>query len=469
MATPTGGWTTAQLDSFFARVLEILGMPVTRWRLDAFEVCQHYEGTPPYIWNPLDTTQPNAAWENLNYDNGNGPGNWNTLSGPGYVAHVKVYKDQESGAQATAATLRLSYYTDWIAAFNRQRGDSSVYDDLRTWGWSQTTTEAIVNEWNTGPGTGSPGGSPPVDPPPADPPPDVPVAGYYKVVAGDTFSNLAQRAYGNSTLWPGIYCGNQEGVGCDPGLLKVGAVLRIPTFDEAAATNHLYVYRGGVCPVPPGWAACVPAVEPPPTPEPTPDPPTPDPQAIDWLDLLTRAYAGQLSPIDAQHALKAGLPLLAEIILNADAGILSPKAAGDAIRDLGIYYGIFGEANPPPPPPPEPPPEPPPGGGGGGGGEPPPEPVPEPPPTVPPPDPGESGSVAAFADQHPLAAATTGMQNVETTAHALDGSVSGPLTIGGVPNSASQPPSSGGAGGGEPPPPSSTPAKGSNLPDTGGR
>jgi hypothetical protein len=54
----------------------------------------------------------------------------------------------------------------------------------------------------------------------------------HKVVPGDTLSGLARKYYGDAKLWPILYKFNQEAIGQDPALLKVGMVLEIPDLDQ---------------------------------------------------------------------------------------------------------------------------------------------------------------------------------------------------------------------------------------------
>jgi hypothetical protein len=68
----------------------------------------------------------------------------------------------------------------------------------------------------------------PVSPP--SPPPVVPVPGMKTqvVVAGDTLSKIAAKAYGNPSLWPKIYEANKAMIGPNPNLIKPGQKLVIP-------------------------------------------------------------------------------------------------------------------------------------------------------------------------------------------------------------------------------------------------
>jgi nucleoid-associated protein YgaU len=49
----------------------------------------------------------------------------------------------------------------------------------------------------------------------------------YTVVAGDTLRKIAQRFYGDETLWPRIFNANRDQI-TNPDQIQVGWVLRIP-------------------------------------------------------------------------------------------------------------------------------------------------------------------------------------------------------------------------------------------------
>jgi uncharacterized protein YidB (DUF937 family) len=50
----------------------------------------------------------------------------------------------------------------------------------------------------------------------------------YTVVAGDSLSKIAKRAYGNADDWRRIYEANREVIGANPDLIRPGQKLRIP-------------------------------------------------------------------------------------------------------------------------------------------------------------------------------------------------------------------------------------------------
>ena len=84
----------------------------------------------------------------------------------------------------------------------------------------------------------SPVASPPVLPSPvplaspaASPSPQQPAAGpeqTYTVEPGDTLAIIAQKQYGDPTLWRRIYDANRAAIGDNPDAIKVGTQLRIP-------------------------------------------------------------------------------------------------------------------------------------------------------------------------------------------------------------------------------------------------
>lgn len=56
-----------------------------------------------------------------------------------------------------------------------------------------------------------------------------PVAGEsYTVAEGDTLATIAERFYGDPSLWRRIYDANQSAIGDNPDNVRVGTVLTIP-------------------------------------------------------------------------------------------------------------------------------------------------------------------------------------------------------------------------------------------------
>jgi nucleoid-associated protein YgaU len=50
----------------------------------------------------------------------------------------------------------------------------------------------------------------------------------YEVQAGDTLGIIAEKFYGDSTMWRPIYDANKDAIGPDPDKLKLGMQLKIP-------------------------------------------------------------------------------------------------------------------------------------------------------------------------------------------------------------------------------------------------
>jgi len=70
----------------------------------------------------------------------------------------------------------------------------------------------------------------PKPPAPAAPPSPPPASGMktYTVAPGDSLSLIAQKVYGNTSLWHKIYQANQAAIGPNPNLIKPGQKLIIP-------------------------------------------------------------------------------------------------------------------------------------------------------------------------------------------------------------------------------------------------
>lgn len=119
------------MDDFFVRVCEELGLKPTSWRLAVFGFWASRE-SPGQLFtkarNPLATTYDNTTYVkfDLSYNNGNGPGNWNSVP-------VKVYATYEDGIIATARTLKLSHYENIRRCFRDQRGYQEAVQDFMTW------------------------------------------------------------------------------------------------------------------------------------------------------------------------------------------------------------------------------------------------------------------------------------------------------------------------------------------------
>ncbi len=64
--------------------------------------------------------------------------------------------------------------------------------------------------------------------PPMPPIPPSPVVNTYTVLPGDTLSKIAQKFYGNASLWQKIYQANRTMIGSNPNIIKLGQKLTIP-------------------------------------------------------------------------------------------------------------------------------------------------------------------------------------------------------------------------------------------------
>jgi len=65
----------------------------------------------------------------------------------------------------------------------------------------------------------------PIPLPPIPPPPAVKT---YSVLPGDSLSKIAQKFYGNPSLWSKIYQANKALIGPNPNLINPGQKLTIP-------------------------------------------------------------------------------------------------------------------------------------------------------------------------------------------------------------------------------------------------
>jgi nucleoid-associated protein YgaU len=75
--------------------------------------------------------------------------------------------------------------------------------------------------------TGQP--PPPPSPSPSPSPSPTPAAGpSYTVAEGDTLATVAEKFYGDPTLWRPIYDANRDAIGTNPDAVRVGTTLTIP-------------------------------------------------------------------------------------------------------------------------------------------------------------------------------------------------------------------------------------------------
>lgn len=140
---------------FAAAVCEGMGWQATPWRVGVLlfwggnefpdEDNNGNSDLFDQAFNPLATTRLSANTAlNLNFNNGNGPGNWNDVP-------VRVYASFEDGVRATVETLQLSYY-QWIRkCFEDQTGYQQAVgpNDFTSWVGSAAYGQRVVNFMNT--------------------------------------------------------------------------------------------------------------------------------------------------------------------------------------------------------------------------------------------------------------------------------------------------------------------------------
>jgi nucleoid-associated protein YgaU len=69
----------------------------------------------------------------------------------------------------------------------------------------------------------------------------------YTVQAGDTLSSIAQRAYNNGSqpYWMAIYRMNQSDIGNDPNVIHLGLILWIPRIADPPKQDTCYIVQAG--------------------------------------------------------------------------------------------------------------------------------------------------------------------------------------------------------------------------------
>lgn len=148
------------IDEFFELVCAHMGWEPTPWRIAVFRFWAGHEhsdnddddpvddGGPLFTraHNPLATTwRTDSTPLDLSYDNGFGPGNWNTVP-------VRVYASPQAGALATALTLQLFWYPHIRKCFEDQRGYQEAVGphDFTSWiGPDVQYGQAIVDYMNS--------------------------------------------------------------------------------------------------------------------------------------------------------------------------------------------------------------------------------------------------------------------------------------------------------------------------------
>ncbi len=211
--------------NLYTAILTKLGAPPSVNNVAILDEWQHYEGGSAAN-NPLDTTRSGYAGETP----------YNTF---GNDEHVWNYPDLETGAQATADTLRNGYYPAIVAALGADLprvqwdGDAAIIAELRTWG-TTGFADALTSA--------APAPAPAPAPVAATSP--TPVAGQtYQVVAGDTLSGISTRAYGTADNWPAIWHANPSIK--NPDLIFPGEVISIPDLAAPLPTFKRYTVVSG--------------------------------------------------------------------------------------------------------------------------------------------------------------------------------------------------------------------------------
>ena len=74
----------------------------------------------------------------------------------------------------------------------------------------------------------APAAPPPLPSPSPSPSPVAAAGETYTVSEGDTLGSIAERFYGDPTLWRRIYDANRSAIGDNPDNVRVGTVLTIP-------------------------------------------------------------------------------------------------------------------------------------------------------------------------------------------------------------------------------------------------
>jgi hypothetical protein len=144
LSTPVAdSFSVMNETEFFTALCGKFGWEPTPWRLAVFAEWHRDEGMPlEKTWNPLATKRlsPDTPL-NLTYDNGFGPGNWNS-------GLVRVYATPEAGIQATYETLALSYYTNIRRSFADQKGYPEAVGEFATWVGSVKYGQELVDFMN---------------------------------------------------------------------------------------------------------------------------------------------------------------------------------------------------------------------------------------------------------------------------------------------------------------------------------
>jgi len=132
-----------QNSSFFTDVLNLMGIPVSQFALDAFAAWQPYENTQA-CWNPLATTY-HVEWFPA------GTGCTETIFNS---AGVRNYSSKYCGELATARTLLYSGSGAWYKPIRDMLSQASfdwqlLHDSIKKWVGSESYATSITNKWKT--------------------------------------------------------------------------------------------------------------------------------------------------------------------------------------------------------------------------------------------------------------------------------------------------------------------------------
>jgi 5'-nucleotidase len=96
-------------------------------------------------------------------------------------------------------------------------------------GSAPTPTPATIAATASPSPDSKPAAPPPVPLPSPSPSPSPAIVGdTYVVAEGDTLATIAEKLYGDPSLWRRIYEANASAIGSNPDTLRLGTTLRIP-------------------------------------------------------------------------------------------------------------------------------------------------------------------------------------------------------------------------------------------------
>lgn len=137
-----------ELAAFMSDVCGGMGWAPTPWRLAVLRHWADLEDDERWrlillASNPLATTRVTGGID-LSFDNGNGPGRWNS-------AGVTVYRDRAAGVVATVETLKLSFYPNVRRSFVDQQAYDEALPELVTYIGSEGYARDLLAFMRTSP------------------------------------------------------------------------------------------------------------------------------------------------------------------------------------------------------------------------------------------------------------------------------------------------------------------------------